>query len=220
MATIADQAKEISAAAAKGLPAEVVAAFAADQAALEARGVPAEAVSDGDTIAPFALPDASGETRTLDELTAGGPAVIVFYRGGWCPYCNVTLRTYERELLPQLEPFAARLVAISPETPDASLTLQEKAELTYSVLSDTGAQLASKLGITWQPSQPGLAAQRQLGVDIRTSRGDQGIVLPMPTVLIVDRDRVARFVDIHPDYTGRTEVSDILAALQKLPSSA
>ena len=103
MTTIADQANEIRAAAAKGLPAEVVAAFAADQAALEAAGVPAGAVSVGDTIAPFALPDASGHTRTLDELTADGPAVIVFYRGGWCPYCNVTLRTYERELLPELD---------------------------------------------------------------------------------------------------------------------
>jgi peroxiredoxin len=219
MTTIADQANEITAAAAQGLPAEVVAAFAADQAALKAAGVPARAVSVGDTIAPFALPDASGQTRTLDELTADGPAVIVFYRGGWCPYCNVTLRTYERELLPQLEAFSATLVAISPETPDASLTTQEKTELTYTVLSDTSAQLASKLGITWRPSQPGLAAQRQLGVDIRTTRGDQGTILPMPSVLIVDRDHVARFVDIHPVYTGRTEVTDILTALHKLPSS-
>jgi peroxiredoxin len=219
MTTIADQANEITAAAAQGLPAEVVAAFTADQAALEAAGVPAEAVSVGDVVAPFALPDAGGQTRTLDELIADGPAVIVFYRGGWCPYCNVTLRTYERELLPELEAFSARLVAVSPETPDASLATQEKSELTYTVLSDTGAQLATKLGIIWRPSQPGLAAQQQLGVDIRTTRADQSTILPMPTVVIVDRDHVARFVDIHPDYTGRTEVTAILAALHELPSS-
>jgi len=216
MTTIADQANEITAGAAKALPAEVVAAFAADQVALEAAGIPADAVSVGDTIAPFALPDATGQTRTLDELTADGPAVIVFYRGGWCPYCNVTLRTYERELLLQLEQFSAELVAISPETPDASLTTQEKDELSYTVLSDAGAQVATALGITWQPSEPGLAAQRQLGIDIRTTRADEGTVLPMPTVLIVDRDHIARFVDIHPVYTGRTEVADILTALERL----
>jgi len=216
MTTIADQANEITAGAAKALPAEVVAAFAADQVALEASGIPADAVSVGDTIAPFALPDATGQTRTLDELTADGPAVIVFYRGGWCPYCNVTLRTYERELLLQLEQFSAELVAISPETPDASLTTQEKDELSYTVLSDAGAQVATALGITWQPSEPGLAAQRQLGIDIRTTRADEGTVLPMPTVLIVDRDHIARFVDIHPVYTGRTEVADILTALERL----
>ena len=193
--------------------------FAADQAALAAGGVPAGAVSVGDTLAPFALPDATGQTRTLDELTADGPAVIVFYRGGWCPYCNVTLRTYERDLLPQLGAFSARLVAISPETPDASLTTQEKAELTYTVLSDTGAELAASLGITFEPSQDGPRRATQLGVDIRTTRADHDTVLPMPTVLIVDRDHVVRFVDIHPDYTGRTEVNDILTALHELPSS-
>jgi peroxiredoxin len=219
MTTIAEQVNDVKAAAATRLPAEVVAVFASDQAALADRGIPAGAVAVGDKLAPFALPDATGQTRTLDELTANGPAVIVFYRGGWCPYCNLTLRTYQRDLLPQLSAHSARLVAISPETPDASLSTQEKAELTYTVLSDTGAQLASALGITFDPSEEGLAAQRTLGADIRTTRADAGTVLPMPTVLIVDRDHTVRFADIHPDYTGRTEVNEILAALHTLPNS-
>ena len=176
MTTIAEQANDVKAAAASRLPAEVVAVFASDQAALAAGGVPAGAVAVGDKLAPFALPDATGQTRTLDELTADGPAVIVFYRGGWCPYCNLTLRTYEQDLLPQLGAYSARLVAISPETPDASLSTQEKAELTYTVLSDTGAELANTLGITFDPSEDGLAAQRTLGVDIRTTRADGGTV--------------------------------------------
>jgi peroxiredoxin len=216
MTTIAEQANQIKAAGASGLPAEVVAAFASDQAALAAAGIPADAVSVGDGLAPFALPDPTGQMRTLDELTADGPAVIVFYRGGWCPYCNVALRTYERELLPELAAFSARLVAISPETPDASLSTQEKADLSYTVLSDAGAALASSLGITFEPSASGLAAQRSLGVDIRTTRADDGTTLPMPTVLIVDRNHVVQFVDIHPDYTGRTEAAEILAALERL----
>jgi peroxiredoxin len=219
MTTIAEQVNDVKAAAATQLPAQVVAVFASDQAALADRGIPAGAVAVGDKLAPFALHDATGQTRTLDELTADGPAVIVFYRGGWCPYCNVTLRAYQRELLPQLSARSARLVAISPETPDASLSTREKAELTYTVLSDTGARLASALGITFDPSEKGLAAQRTLGVDIRTTRADGGTMLPMPTVLIVDRHHTVRFVDIHPDYTGRTEVSEILAALHKLPNS-
>jgi peroxiredoxin len=219
MTTIAVQVNDVKAAAATQLPAQVVAVFASDQAALADRGIPAGAVAVGDKLAPFALPDATGQTRTLDELTANGLAVIVFYRGGWCPYCNVTLRTYQRDLLPQLSARSARLVAISPETPDASLSTQEKAELTYTVLSDGGAELASTLGITFDPFEEGLAAQRTLGVDLRTTRADGGTVLPMPTVLIVDGDHTVRFVDIHPDYTGRTEVSEIVAALQAFPSS-
>ena len=197
MTTIADQANELKATAANQLPAEVVAVFASDQAALAAGGVPAGSISASDALAPFALPDATGKTRTLDELTAEGPAVIVFYRGGWCPYCNVTLRTYQRDLVPHLGAYSARLVAISPETPDASLTTQEKAELTYTVLSDAGAALASSIGITFVPSEDGLAAQRKLGVDIRTTRADGATVLPMPTVLIVDRDHVVQIGRAH-----------------------
>lgn len=217
MTTIAEQVTDVKAAAADRLPAQVVAVFASDQAALAAGGIPAAAVAVGDKLAAFALPDATGQTRTLDELTAEGPAVIVFYRGGWCPYCNLTLRTYQRDLLPELRAYPARLVAISPETPDVSLSTQERAELAYTLLSDTGAHLADTLGITFEPSEAGLAAQRTLGVDIRSTRADVGTRLPMPTVLIVDTDHVARFVDIHPDYTGRTEVSEILAALRTLP---
>jgi peroxiredoxin len=217
MPTITEQATQVKAASATRLPAEVVAAFASDQAALAAGGVPAGAVSVGDTLAPFALSDATGQTCTLDELTAAGPAVIVFYRGGWCPYCNVALRTYERDLLPQLAAYSAQLVAISPETPDASLTTQEKAELSYPVLSDPGAAVAWSLGITFDPSKEGLAAQRQIGVDIRTTRADGATKLPMPTVVIVDRDHIVRFADIRSDYTGRSEVDEILAALQTLP---
>jgi peroxiredoxin len=216
MQTIAEQVNEVKAAAASRLPAEVVAVFASDQAALAAAGVPAGAVSVGDTLPPFSLSDATGQIRTLEELTADGPAVIVFYRGGWCPYCNVALRTYQRDLLPQLGAYSARLIAISPETPDASLSTQEKAKLAYTVLSDTAAGLANSLGIAFEPSEDGLAAQRNLGVDIRTTRADNGTRLPMPTVLIIDRDNIVRFVDVHPDYTGRTEVNDILSTLQTL----
>jgi peroxiredoxin len=219
MTTIAEQVNNVKAAAASKLPAEVVAVFASDQAALAADGIPKGAVAVGDELAAFVLPDATGEVRTLDGLTVDGPAVIVFYRGGWCPYCNLTLRTYQRDLLPRLSAYSARLVAISPETPDASLSTQEKAELTYTMLSDTGAEVASAIGITFDPSEEGLAAQRALGVDIHTTRADGGATLPMPTVLIVDSDHIVRFVDIHPDYTGRTEVDDILAALEMLQSS-
>jgi len=214
MTTIAEQSSEMKAAAASQLPAEIVAVFASDQEALAAAGVPAGAVAVGDKLDAFALPDATGTPRTLDELTADGPAVIVFYRGGWCPYCNLTLRTYQQDLVPELGAFSARLVAISPENPDASLSTEEKNELTYTVLSDTGLQVADSLGITFDPSEEGLAAQRGFGLDISATRADGGTRLPMPTVLIVGGDHVVRFVDIHPDYTGRTEVSEILAALK------
>jgi peroxiredoxin len=129
------------------------------------------------------------------------------------------LRTYQRELLPELPTFGARLVAISPQTPDQSLSTVEKAELDFTVLSDPGNRVAKSVGIVFQQADDVLEAQRKLGLDLATVNAEGSTELPRPTVLIVDQDRVVRFVDVQPDYTARTEVADILAALGELPVS-
>src|SRR6476469_2805608 len=113
--------KEAAAASASPLSPEVGAVFAAEQQGWREYFLPEGIVKAGDTLEDFTLPDATGAQVTLSELLSDGPAVIFFYRGGWCPYCNVALRTYETALLPQLERYAARLVAISPQNPDQSL---------------------------------------------------------------------------------------------------
>jgi peroxiredoxin len=129
------------------------------------------------------------------------------------------LRTYQRELLPELPTFGARLVAISPQTPDQSLSTVEKAELDFTVLSDPGNRVAKSVGIVFQQADDVLEAQRKIGLDLATVNAEGSTELPRPTVLIVDQDRVVRFVDVQPDYTARTEVADILAALGELPVS-
>jgi peroxiredoxin len=145
---------------------------------------------------------------------ADGPAVVVFYRGGWCPYCNLALRTYEAELLPELARYGARLVAISPQNPDQSLSMSEKARLSFTVLSDRGAALAYRLGIAYTPTPELLRAQRALGLDLM--KVNATVDLPLPAVLIIDSDRTVRFVDPCADYTQRTEVQAILGALERL----
>ncbi|WP_194894454.1 peroxiredoxin-like family protein [Catenulispora pinisilvae] len=212
-ATISEQSGQIKAASAERLPGEVVATFERSVADLLETGIPADAVKVGDRLEPFTLDDATGASVSLDELVAAGPAVIVFYRGGWCPYCNVALRTYQRELLPA---FGARLVAISPQTPDESLSTVEKAELAFTVLSDPGSRVAQSLGIAFRQPDEVLAAQLKLGLDLAAVNAEGSVNLPRPTVLIVDQDRTARFVDIQPDYTARTEVAEVLAALNSL----
>ena len=211
--TIREQSEQLKAHAAAHLPAEVVAVFGRGVEKLAAGGVGPGAVQAGDRLAPFTLDDATGQPVSLDQLVAAGPAVIVFYRGGWCPYCNLALRTYQRELLPGLGAFGARLVAISPQTPDESLSTAEKAELAFTVLSDPGARLAQRLGIAYRQADEVCAAQRQLGLELTEVNAEGSANLPHPAVLIVGQDRTVRFADISPDYTTRTEVSDILAAL-------
>jgi len=215
--TIHEQSEKMKAAAAERLPADVLEVFDRSIQNLLDEGIPSDAVSVGDKLASFTLSDATGSPTTLDQLVQEGPTVIVFYRGGWCPYCNLALRTYQRELLPELARFGARLVAISPQTPDQSLSTVEKAELEFTVLSDPGSRIAKRVGIVFQQADDVLEVQRELGLDLAAVNAEGSTELPRPTVLIVDQDRVVRFVDVQPDYTARTEVAVILTALTELP---
>ena len=211
--TIREQSEQLQAASAAQLPADVVEVFSRNSQQLRARGVPGGTVRVGDTVPSFTLGNAVGDRVSLDDLVATGPAVLVFYRGGWCPYCNLALRTYQRELLPQLGASGATLAAISPQTPDQSLSTAEKAALSFEVLSDSGSRLARRIGIAFEQAEEVLSAQRRLGLDLAQVNEEGSTELPMPTVLIVDPDRTVRFVEVHPDYTNRTEVADIIAAL-------
>jgi peroxiredoxin len=214
--TIQEQSEQIKTASAGRLPADVLETFTRDQAAFRAKGRPADAVAVGDVLSDFTLPDATGHDVSLSELLGEGPVVLVFYRGGWCPYCNLALHQYQSELVPQLASYGATLAAISPQKPDESLTTVEKHDLQFVVLSDAGTRVARQLGIAFEPAEDVLEAQRALGLDIRDGNADGSPELPMPTVLIVDRNRTVRFVDVQADYTSRTEVSEILAALDRL----
>lgn len=219
--TIADQVEAMHTATAGRLPAEVLAEFGKEQAELNTAGVPAGVVAPGGPMPDGELLDAHGEPTTLAKITAGKPAVVVFYRGAWCPYCNVALRAYERELVPALAARGATMVALSPQKPDGSLTMQETNALTYAVASDPGNQIAAALGILTRPTDGALQAQRQLGMDLAAVNADGTTTLPMPTVVVVDADNVLRWIDVHPNYTTRSEVSDILAALdQSAPHQA
>jgi len=214
--TIREQSEQLKAAAAERLPAEVVEVFDRSIQDFLDQGIPADSIKAGDVLEQFTLDDATGTPVGLDQIVESGPAVIVFYRGGWCPYCNLALRTYQQELLPELGDLGARLVAISPQSPDESLSTVEKAALGFTVLSDPGSRLADRIGIAFAQADDVLAAQRKLGLDLTKVNAEGAVRLPRPTVLVVDQDRIVHFVDVQPDYTARTELTDIITALTDL----
>ena len=211
--TIAEQVASLHRASAGRLPAEVAEAFAAEQRDLAAAGHPSGMAEPGSRLPDGELLDVVGEPATLAETLGGKPAVIVFYRGGWCPYCNIALRTYQAQLVPALAERGISLIAISPQTPDGSLSTKESKELTFTVLSDPGNQIAGQLGILTAPSDGTRAAQLQLGLDLTQVNADGTTALPMPTVVIADADGVIRWIDVHLDYTTRTEPGQVLQAV-------
>ena len=211
--TISEQARALATNSAAALPVEAVSAFAADQAALEERGVPTGVAAPGTVLPDADLLDVHGAPTSLARLRDHKPAVLVFYRGAWCPYCNIALRTYQAELLPALADRGVALIAISPQKPDGSLSASKSNDVTYAVASDPGNQLATALGILSEPSADAIAAQISLGLNLTEVNADGGTTLPMPTVVVLDDSGVIRWVDVHPNYTDRSEVSDILAAV-------
>ncbi|WP_156485674.1 peroxiredoxin-like family protein [Tsukamurella pseudospumae] len=201
-----------SRAAAAGGPAEI---FAAEQRSLSGTA-PTGVASPGTPLPDGAVLDPYGTPTTLRAVLGGRPAVIVFYRGAWCPYCNLTLHTYQAELAPALAARGVELVAISPQKPDGSLSAAEKNELTFAVLSDPGLAIADALGIVTAPSDDARAAQLELGLDVTAANADGTTRLPYPTVLVVDAGGTIRWIDVHPDYTTRTEPSAILEVVDAL----
>lgn len=211
--TIAEQVVEHHGASAGQLPADVAKAFAAEQRDLAAAGLLSATAGPGDRMPDGNLLDVAGEPASLAEALGSRPGVIVFYRGGWCPYCNIALRTYQARIVPALADRGILLVAISPQTPDGSLSTKETKELTFTVLSDPGNQIAGQLGILTAPSDGARAAQLQLGLDLTKVNADGTTALPMPTVVVVDASGVIRWIDVHRDYTTRTEPDQVLQAI-------
>ena len=212
-ATIADQVAVLQQASAARLPAAVRAAFGAQVAELEAAGVPAGIAAPGTLMPDGDLLDAHGQAITLEKARAAKPAVIVFYRGAWCPYCNIALRTYQDTLVSELDARGLALIAVSPQKPDGALSMQEKNELTFTVVSDPGNQIGGQLGILTAPNDAVRSAQAELGVHVAATNADATDTVPMPTVVIVDAAGTIRWIDVHPNYTTRTEPAAILDAV-------
>jgi peroxiredoxin len=162
------------------------------------------------------LLDVHGAATTLSAAGGGRTSVLVFYRGAWCPYCNIALSAYQEQLLPELTERGIRLVAVSPQKPDGSLTMQQKNGLAFTVVSDPGNVIAGRLGILTRPSHEARAVQLELGLDLAEVNADGTDALPMPAAVILDPGRIVRWIDVHPDYSTRTEPGQVIGVLDHL----
>jgi peroxiredoxin len=188
-------------------------------AALRATGIEALAKNTGDSAPDITLPDALGKPTQLAELWKKGPLVVIFYRGGWCPYCNLELRAWQRRL-PELENLGASLVAISPQTPDNSLSTAEKNELAFPVLSDSSLEAANSFGIAFKLPPELIELYQSVGNNLPelngNSNGNSEWVLPVPATFVIDQNGTIQFAHVEVDYRERAEPADVLAAIEKL----
>lgn len=160
------------------------------------------AIKVGDTIPEFHLPNAVGKELSLAELLNKGPLLLVFYRGEWCPFCNLALVDLQKHLASFIAK-GVTVAAVSPELPSQSLTMVEKNDLRFEVLSDVGNHFARKLGLVWKQPDTLRPIFERFGFDLKVRNGDDSFEVPIPATLLVDTKGVIRNVHITPDYTKR-----------------
>ena len=196
-------------------PPHVMPTIEATTKRLKESGLEEHALQTGQTMPDFELPDATGEIIRSAQLRSQGPLLIMFYRGGWCPFCNLALRAFQ-ERNAEIKTRGVTLLAISPQTPDHSLTLQEKHSLQFSVLSDAGNKVARQFGIVFA-LDPGLkTVQEQFGVDIPAYNGDRTFELPVPATFLVSTDGKVLKSYVEADYMQRLDPETALAWIREL----
>lgn len=174
-----------------------------------------KALKVGDRFPALTLGDQLGRPTDLAQLLAEGPLVVIFYRGGWCPYCNLELRAYQKAL-PEIEAHGARLIAVTPEAPDHALSTAEKNDLAFTVLSDDGGRLADALGIRFELSDAVKAYFVKAGHDLPARNGDDRWSLPMPATYVIEKGGRIALAFVDPDYRRRLEPAEAIAALDEL----
>ncbi len=192
---------------------ETVSVYDRDAEAIGASDLFAGARRVGDRAPTFRLPDARGGQLALDDLLTDGPVVLVFYRGAWCPYCNLQLAAFQ-SALGDIRAAGAALVAVSPQTPDQSLTFAEQKALEFPVLSDVGNAVARDYGLVFTQGDAVTATSRKLGIELADFNGDDSNALPAASTFVIDTDGVIRFASISGDYRWRVGPEEVLAALR------
>ena len=162
-------------------------------------------VAVGDHVDAFTLEPSTGGKLTLEELTADGPVLLIFFRFAGCPACNLALPYYERQLRPALDAAGIRLVAVSPHLPENGLDdIRARHGLGFTVASDRDNALGRRFGLTFEPEDaPPVAADDAGWIGALTGTGTWE--LPQPATILIDQNHRVRFIDVSPDWLVRTE---------------
>jgi len=191
------------------------AVYKAAREALAETDILETALGVDDNAPMFALPNAFGDTVSLADLLESGPVIVSFYRGAWCPFCNLELQALQREL-DAVEEAGATLVAISPNTPDVSADVIEEHGIGFPVLSDQENAVARQFGLVYE-MEPGMVAYYQeIGRNIEKMNGSESWDLPVPATYVIDRDGVIRYAFVDLNHRVRAEPADVVAVAASL----
>jgi len=181
-------------------------------AELLASGAAERALKAGDRAPKFTLKDTGRRKVSSRELLARGPLVVTFYRGVWCPYCNMDLAALQ-EALPAIVAHGAQLIAISPQTQSNSRKSQRENKVTFPILSDPRNAIAAQFGLRFKLPDYLIQIYREMFSDLARVNGEPSWTLPMPARYVIGKDGVIAYAEVNPDYTRRPDPKEPLQVL-------
>lgn len=165
----------------------------------------------GDAVPDAPLRALDGAATTLRERVAGRPTVLVFYRGGWCPYCNLHLKEL-KDVQKDLDALGYQTLAVSPDRPEELRKTLDKHQLPYALLSDSKMEAARAFGLAFRVDKETIKKYEGYGIDLEKASGEKHHWLPVPGLFLVDKEGVITFVYANPDYKVRLKGPVVLAA--------
>ena len=183
-------------------------------------GILDKAINLGDKAPNFTLPDALGNSVSLYEQLTKGPVILTWYRGSWCPYCNIQLHDYQKSLS-DIHAAGTQLIAISPELSDSALSWKEKNELEFIVLSDVGNEVAREYGIVYRIPDAISAGYVAGGrTDLTQYNGDDSLELPLAVTYVIGTDGSVEYAFVDADYRKRAETSDVVEFVKQFAGNS
>ena len=198
-----------------GLPKDIHATMMNATKELSETNIVANAPKVGEKLLTFKLPNASGTTSNLQELLKTGPVVLTFYRGGWCPYCNLELQAYQA-VLNDINAAGVTLIAVTPELPDESLSTSQKNKLAFEVLTDKNSEYARELGLVFTLPEKLRPIYSSFGIDVEKHNGKGQFDFPLAATFVVGTDGIIIDAFVDADYTQRKEPSEIVKVLNNI----
>ena len=180
-----------------------------------ANKLPSPGIAVGESAPDFTLTDAFGVQVNLKENLKKGPVVLVFYRGAWCPFCNLHLHALKSRI-DDFKKYNAQLIAVTPQQPDKSAVQVKEKSLPFKVLSDLDSQVMKNYRLYFELDPQLVAIYKRVGLDVESFNGKGRNVLPVPGTFVIDQKGVVRAMQAETDYTKRMEPDDIVEALKKL----
>lgn len=194
------------------VPPSVIATMHRATEELIASGQAGRAKKAGDVVPAFTLNDQDGRSINSAALLAQGPLVLTFYRGVWCPYCNMDLQAIQASL-PEIAARGANVVAVSPQTQPNSRKSARQNQLTFPILSDVDGEVAAEFGLRFKLPDYLIALYQSLKNDLPAFNADPSWTLPMPARYVIRPDGVIAYAEVNPDYTQRPDPSELLPIL-------